>query len=91
MKLNLTATFFDADGDGAGSGTNDIINLNAGTAYSLTITLTNTLGEMEEDVTAEIRKEDNDHQFFFGFTSGIFSSPKGGETNVDTSFKININ
>ena len=78
----VTATWFDADGDGTGSPTIDNIQLAEGVTYQLGITLTNTLASPEEDVTAEILAEDNEHQFFFGFTDGIFSDPTG-DGNID--------
>ncbi|MEM9835613.1 MAG: T9SS type A sorting domain-containing protein [Bacteroidota bacterium] len=48
--------------------------------YTLTIELFNSI-EME-DITEEIREEDDEHQFFFEFTEGIFSDPTG-DGNAD--------
>lgn len=79
----ITATFFDADGEGVGSPTIDDIELVEGVNYDMTITLTNTLGDEAEDVTAEIQEEDDEHMFFFAFTDGIFSDPTG-DGNVDS-------
>ncbi len=78
----ITATWFDADGEGVGNPTIDAITLDASTAYEMSITLENTLGAMVEDVTAEIEEEDDEHMFFFAFTSDIFSDP-AGDGNVD--------
>ncbi len=78
----VTATWFDADGDGVGNPMIDDINLAANTAYEMSITLTNTLGMENEDVTAEIQEEDDEHMFFFEFTTDIFSDPSG-DGNVD--------
>ena len=74
-------TWFDADGDGANDGVADgPINLDANTEYTLAITLANTVEE--EDITAEIAEEDDEHMFFFSFTADIFSNPTG-DGNVD--------
>lgn len=79
----VTATWFDADGEGAGNPTIDAIDLDANTEYDMALTLTNTLGTEDEDVTAEILNEDDEHMFFFAFTDNIFSDPTG-DGNVDT-------
>ncbi len=78
----VTATWFDADGEGVGNPTIDVIELAPNTSYDMAITLTNTLGMMDEDVTAEIQQEDDEHMFFFSFTTDIFSDP-AGDGNVD--------
>ncbi len=74
---DITAVWFDADGDGVGMPTIDDIELDASTEYTMAITLANTLEDPDEDITAEIAGEDDDHMFFFGFTADIFSSPSG--------------
>jgi hypothetical protein len=76
----VTATWFDADGDGVGNPTIDDINLAPNTAYEMAITLANTLEN--EDKTEEIEEEDDEHMFFFEFTTDIFSDPSGNG-NVD--------
>jgi len=78
----ITATWFDSDGEGVGSPTIDDINLAANTDYEMSITLANTLGMEDEDITAEIKEEDDEHMFFFEFTADIFSNPSG-DGNVD--------
>lgn len=78
----ITATWFDEDGEGVASPTIEEIDLEEGVTYTMNITLTNTLGMEEEDVTAEIMEEDDEHMFFFSFTDGIFSDPTG-DGNVD--------
>lgn len=79
----ITATWFDEDGEGVGSPSIDNINLAPNTEYVLAITLTNTLGMEAEDITAEIMEENDEHMFFFAFTSDIFSNP-AGDGNVDS-------
>ena len=78
----IVATWFDADGEGAGNPTIDAIDLDASTEYEMSITLTNTLGADDEDITAEIEAEDDEHMFFFEFTTDIFTDP-AGNGNVD--------
>ena len=78
---DVVVTWFDADGDGANDGAPDgPINLAADTEYDLAITLANTVEE--EDITEEIREEDDEHMFFFSFTTDIFSDPTG-DGNID--------
>ncbi len=58
----------------------DDINLLESTDYTLHIEVRN---EIEgEDITEEIREEDDEHMFFFAFTDGIFSDPNG-DGNID--------
>lgn len=78
----IIATWFDADGEGSGAPTIDDIELEEDVSYVLEMVLTNTLGEEDEDITEEIREEDDEHMFFFGFTSGMFSDP-AGDGNID--------
>ncbi|MEM9327970.1 MAG: hypothetical protein AAGA85_20055 [Bacteroidota bacterium] len=78
----VTATWFDADGEGTGAPTIDDITLVEGADYEMSVTLTNTLETPPEDVTAEIEMEDDEHQFFFSFTDGIFGDPMG-DGNID--------
>ena len=78
----ITATWFDADGDGVGNPTIDDIDLAPNTTYEMAITLTNTLEDPDEDITAEIEEEDDEHMFFFAFTADVFTNP-AGDGNVD--------
>lgn len=78
----ITATWFDEDGEGTGSPTIDEIELEEEVNYVLTLTFTNTLGTEDEDITAEILAEDNEHQIFFAFSEGYFSNPTG-DGNID--------
>lgn len=58
----------------------DDIELKENTLYRLELSLSN---ELEgEDLTDEIREEDDEHMFFFAFSEGIFSDPSG-DGNVD--------
>ena len=89
----VTLTFAPADGgtpvvavatDPDGPGPLDLmvedINLLENTTYEMTITLENS--EEGEDITEEIREEDDEHMFFFGWTGSVFSDPTG-DGNID--------
>ncbi len=70
----------------------DAITLAADTEYTLTYEILNALDPTDvEDIGAEILGEDNEHQFFFSFTEGAFTSPTGNG-NIDTASEpINYN
>lgn len=87
----VTATWLDADGEGSGAPTIDHIELEEGVTYAMSMTLTNTLGATDDDITAEIQEEANEHMFFFGFTDGIFSDPTGNGNIDSRSDPINYN
>ena len=88
---DVTAVWFDADGDGSGAPTIDNIGLEEGVTYTLSLELTNTLGSSDEDITAEIDEEAEDHMFFFGFTDGIFSDPSGNGNIDNRNDPVNYN
>lgn len=84
---NSTVRAAATDPDGVGSQplvVQDEINLAAGASYTLTFEIFNNLETPGEDIGAEILEEDNEHQFFFSFTDGAFSSPTG-DGNVDVA------
>lgn len=74
---------FVAVGPGGVNFTLQTITLDANTTYQMVVTVANT--EEGEDITQEIATEDEEHMFFFGWTSGLFSDPTGdgniGATN----------
>ncbi|MEM9076392.1 MAG: GTP cyclohydrolase [Bacteroidota bacterium] len=89
----VTATARDMDGDGINplevqSG----ITLAVDTQYTLTFEILNALNPNDiEDIGEEISEEDDEHQFFFSFTTDAFDSPRG-DGNIDTaSDPINYN
>jgi hypothetical protein len=77
--ISVSAT--DPDGEGV----QDIkvdgpINLPKGTQYTLSLELINGLyspGADGYNITTEVEEEGDEHQFFFRFSEGIFSSPTG--------------
>lgn len=87
----IVATWFDADGEGSGAPIIDDIELEESETYMLDLMLTNTLGSTDEDITAEISEEDDEHMFFFSFTNDIFSDPTGNGNVDDRNDPINYN
>ncbi|HCX22747.1 MAG: hypothetical protein CMB80_17125 [Flammeovirgaceae bacterium] len=78
--------------DDDGVGPNDIepsgdINLVAGETYELFVSFENTING--EDITEEVEEEGVEHQIFFGFTEGIFSSPEGAGNILSTTGQVN--
>lgn len=63
----------------------DAITLAADTEYTLTYEILNALDSTDvENIGEEILEEDNEHQFFFSFTEGVFTNPTGNG-NIDTA------
>lgn len=61
------------------------IILAADTEYELTYQIINALDPNDpEDIGEEILEEDDEHQFFYAFSEGLFASPMGNG-NVDTA------
>lgn len=83
------------DPDGAGSAPLEVqgpINLAAGTEYTLTFDIINALDPNDpEDIGEEIAEEDDEHQFFFAFTDGIFTDPTGNGNIDNAADAINYN
>lgn len=83
----ITVISDDPDGDGTQTRKTGVIELSSGKKYSLTVKLYNGLlkpGEDGYDVSEEVAKEAEEHQFFFVWTAGLFTSP-AGDGNVDIS------
>lgn len=73
----ITATYLDDDGDGVNEPVISPINLLAETTYNLSISFRNTLEEIPEDITEEVREEGDEHQIFFSWSADVFTSPTG--------------
>ena len=94
---SVTVTATDPDGGGV----QDIkvdgpINLLKDSQYTLSLELINELylpGDKHYNVTEAIKEEGIEHQFFFRFTDGVFSSPTGTGNIKDNASSIveNIN
>lgn len=65
---DVELTFTDLDGDGDGDPVISGGTLQANTVYSGRLELLNELESPAEDITEEIREEDEEHQFFFATT-----------------------
>lgn len=82
------------DPDGEGSQNLQLdgpINLIKGTSYTLTIELINGLynvGQDGYDITKEVREEGDEHQLFFSWSDGVFSSPTG-TGNINSTGTVN--
>ena len=70
----------------------DEITLTAGATYTLTYEILNALDPADpEDIGEEILEEDDEHQFFYAFTTDAFTSP-AGDGNIDlASDALNYN
>jgi hypothetical protein len=65
-----TATFADPDGDGGNGPTQfDSLKLSVGASYETTITVLDQSKTVGLDITAEVIKEANDHQFYYSTTA----------------------
>jgi len=90
----VIASAVDPDGEGIEQLTiEDAINLDAGKTYTLTFGIWNKLEDDHdhddhddegENIAEEIEDEDDEHQFFFSFPEGAFSSP-AGNGNIDNA------
>ncbi|MEM6397588.1 MAG: GTP cyclohydrolase [Bacteroidota bacterium] len=75
----------DPDGDGVEDlMILDDINLDVDKTYTLTYEIFNNLETPGEDIGEEIAEEDDEHQFFYSFSTDAFASPMG-DGNIDTA------
>jgi hypothetical protein len=89
--VSVTAT--DPDGEGVKDLIVDgPINLTKGIQYKLSLELINELYNPDDDgydITEEVEEEGDEHQFFFSFSDGVFSSPTGtGNIKVNASSSV---
>ncbi len=76
----ITAIASDPDGPGPQDLVVEDISLAQDKTYEMAITLENTIEG--EDITEEIKEEDEDHLFLFAWTGDIFTDPMG-DGNID--------
>ena len=70
----------------------DEITLTSGASYTLTYSILNGVNPTDiENIGDEILEEDNEHQFFFSFTDGAFTSPMGNGNIDNAADPINYN
>jgi len=60
-----TVSWTDEDGPGGNDPVIGTLQLQAGTTYAGTIELLNTTEDPAEDISQEVREEDDEHQFFY--------------------------
>ena len=82
----VRASANDADGEGITEELEvlDAITLTSGATYTLTMEIFNNLETPGEDIGEEIEEEDDEHQFFFSFSTDAFTSPMGNG-NIDSA------
>ena len=81
----VEASAQDPDGEGVKQlEVKDAINLDTSKSYTLTFEIMNNLETPGENIGAEIKEEDDEHQLFFSFSEGAFSNP-GGNGNIDVA------
>ncbi len=73
----------DLDGDGPNAPVITPGTLTANTTYNASITLSNETESPAEDITAEIRQEDEDHQFFYQTTGINATTAYAGSNDAD--------
>lgn len=88
----ITVTATDPDGEGVQDISVDgPINLLKGVQYTLSLELINGLYDPGEDgynITEEVKEEGDEHQFFFRFSEGVFSSPTGTGNIKDNASSV---
>lgn len=67
------------------------IALDTNKTYTLTIEIVNNLESPANDVAAEVKEEDEEHQFFFSFTNNAFTNPTGSGNVGDGTSAIVYN
>ena len=88
----VTATAQDPDGEGVQElQVSGSIDLAVNASYTLTYEIMNNLETPGEDIGEEIKEEDAEHQLFFSFTDGAFTSPTGNGNIDNASDPINYN
>lgn len=84
----LVTKAVDPDGDGPENLVfDDPLTLKTSTDYTLTIELFN--GIANEDITAEVQQEGDEHQLFFGWSEGLFTQPEGTGNITDAAGNVN--
>lgn len=80
----VTFTWRDADGPGPGAPMADEIHLEANATYALELQVLDESKNPVEDISAEIREEDEEHQFFFvisGVDAAVVYDDEDGNGN----------
>lgn len=87
----ITITSSDPDGDGPGAPQLTVSgNLAANTVYNGTVEVWNDLENPAEDITEEVREEDDEHQFFYEstFVTSAYTDMDGNGDPVGLTYTI---
>ncbi|MBV19570.1 MAG: GTP cyclohydrolase [Cytophagia bacterium] len=88
----VEATAQDPDGEGVQElQVSGSIDLAVNASYTLTYEIMNNLETPGEDIGEEILEEGAEHQLFFSFTDGAFTSPTGNGNIDNASDPVNYN
>ena len=88
----VEATAQDPDGEGVQElQVSGSIDLAVNASYTLTYEIMNNLETPGEDIGEEILEEGAEHQLFFSFTDGAFTSPTGNGNIDNASDPLNYN
>ena len=79
----VTATFRDLDGAGGNDGTKQNPTLSANATYTVAVEFLNESVTPTDDVTAEVREEDDEHQVFFLSSTGLTMTYAYTDTDGD--------
>lgn len=81
----VTASFRDLDGEGGNDGVTTNPTLSANATYSVTVEFLNESVTPTEDITAEVREEDEEHQVFFISGSNLSFTYAYGDEDADNN------
>ncbi len=81
----VTASFRDLDGEGGNDGVTTNPTLSANATYTVTIEFLNESETPAEDITAEVREEDEEHQVFFIAAAGLNFTYAYGDQDADNN------
>ena len=81
----VTASFRDLDGEGGNDGVTTNPTLSANATYSVTVEFLNESVTPTEDITAEVREEDEEHQVFFISGSNLNFTYAYGDEDADNN------
>ncbi|MCE7995388.1 MAG: type 1 periplasmic binding fold superfamily protein [Roseivirga sp.] len=81
----VTATFRDLDGEGGNDGVTTNPTLSANASYTVTVEFLNESDTPAEDITAEVREEDEEHQVFFISGANLNLTYAYGDQDADNN------
>lgn len=81
----VTASFRDLDGEGGNDGVTTNPTLSANATYTVTLEFLNESETPAEDITAEVREEDEEHQVFFISGASLNLTYAYGDQDADSN------